>query len=407
MGNHLKCVFLFSLFNMMLCDAVGQSKVLQVTNKEYYAVKDYIVEVPVEQMKLSIGNYVVKNQNHLVSPIEIVTDIFSNQYAIFCLDDLAAKQKLVLNIEKEDFIAYPKRTYAELTHKIGGQFMGKEYIGGYSWIRVSQMTLPGTFRDHSYYLKYEGPGWENDKIAFRFYLDNRNAIDAFGKATPNLVLSSVGVDNFDSYHKLAPWGMDNTRVGSSLGLGSIAYWTGQKAERIAKRDSTTCIIEADGKLRSQIRTIYYNAPINGKNVDLTSLISIDAGRRVSSVELLTDKPVDNLATGIIKVNEGELIKVNEETNATWTYMATFGKQSMIKDMQGLAVFFRRDQLKEITQDSDSHVVVLKPDGRNYVQYYIMSSWELDTDKVSTKEQFLECINQELQNLNGKIEHNIK
>lgn len=406
MGNHLQFIFLFLLFNVMFLNLSAQSKTLQIKNNENYIVNDYIVEIPVSELNLPIGNYALKYQDKLISPIEIVSDIFANQYAVFCLPQLSALKNTIYNIEQTNFIDYPKRTYAELTHKIGGKFIGKEYIGGYSWVKVSQITLPGTFRDHSYYLKYEGPGWENDKIAFRFYLDNRNAMDVFGKVTSNLVLSAVGVDNFDSYHKLANWGMDNTRVGASLGLGSIAYWDGKKAERIAKRDSTTCIIETDGRLRSQIRTIYHAWPVEGQKVDLTSFISIDAGRRVSHVELMTDKPISNLTTGIIKINEGKLVKQEEDTNAEWTYIATFGKQSMIKDIQGLAVFFRREQVKEITEDDLNHIVVLQPDSKNYVQYYIMSTWELDTEPVKTESEFLDCINQELQRLNGKIEYKV-
>lgn len=40
-----------------------------------------------------------------------------------------------------------------------------------------------TFRDHAYYIKYERPGLESDKVGYRFYFDQRNAIDVFGKKT--------------------------------------------------------------------------------------------------------------------------------------------------------------------------------------------------------------------------------
>jgi hypothetical protein len=88
--------------------------------------------------------------------------------------------------------------------------------------------LPGSFKDHSYYIKYEGAGWESDKVAYRFYLDQRNALDAFGKKTPGIILPAVGVDGYDNYHKMAVWGMDDMEVGKSLGIGSIAIGMGKK-----------------------------------------------------------------------------------------------------------------------------------------------------------------------------------
>src|SRR5699024_9483422 len=34
-----------------------------------------------------------------------------------------------------------------------------------------------------FYYQFEGPGWENDKIGFRLYFDERNGIDIWGKQT--------------------------------------------------------------------------------------------------------------------------------------------------------------------------------------------------------------------------------
>ena len=67
-----------------------------------------------------------------------------------------------------------------MAHKIGGQFNGNRYEGGYSWVKPNYMQVPGSFRDHAYYIKYEGPGWKATKSPI-VYLDQRNAIDAFGK----------------------------------------------------------------------------------------------------------------------------------------------------------------------------------------------------------------------------------
>lgn len=383
----------------------GQSaKTITLKNSGAKAVADYTLEIPVEKLKLSLGEYyAVVNEEKV--PVEIVTDIYGKQQAVIPVGKIEPNAQLSIAIKQGSAESYPKRTYAELAHKIGGQFEGHKYTGGYSWVKPNYIELPGNFRDHSYYIKYEGPGWESDKVAFRFYLDNRNAIDVFGKKTSDIVLPAVGVDGFDNYHKMADWGMDNMKVGKALGIGTIAIWDGTNAIRVEKKDKIICSIPADGKVRSQVKTIYKGWDANGVKCDLTSLISIDAGSRASHMELFVDKNIDNLATGINKIKDIELIVSHEKSNK-WSYIASFGLQSLNKDMQGLAIFVRTKQVKEITSDDLNHVVVLKPEN-GYVEYYFMPTWELDKEPVKTKEDFMKCIDEVLNRLNNNINVTIK
>jgi len=388
----------------------AQTKVI-IDNQSPETVVDYTAEVPLKSLKLSVDNYIAVNGDEIV-PVEIVSDLKGNKTAIFPVSSILPKSKIYFNIHSGCAHTYPKRTYAEISHKIGGQFERKitekynrlEYVGGYSWVKPNYLRVPDGFTDHAYYIKYEGPGWESDKVGFRFYLDWRNAIDVFGKKTPGIVLPGVGIDGYDNYHKMADWGMDNMKVGSALGIGTIAVWNGEKAVRVEKTDSVISYIKADGKIRSQVMTTYYGWDANGVKCNLQSLISIDAGSRASHMELLTDKQLDNIATGINKDKNSEFFK--SEGNAEWSYIASFGKQSLNNDNMGLAIFYRTKQLKEITTDKLNHVVVLKPDN-GYVEYYFMPTWELDWEPVVTKADFERCINEVLNRLNGKITITIK
>lgn len=399
------------LFLIVLClpgicneslSAAKDQQSISVKNPSGQTMKDLIIEIPVEKLSLGFGTYIAVNDNGDISPVEIVTDIPGRQIALFLVSSIAPKQTQRYTIRKGNSLPYPKRTSAELTHKTGGTFAGNKYTGHYSWAKTNVLTLPGSFRDHSYYIKYEGPGWESDKVAYRFYLDNRNAVDVFAKTTSQLVLPGVGADGFESYHKPAPWGMDNLLVGKSLGLGSIAIWNGTSAVRIEKKDSTTCIIAADGKLRSQVKTIYHGWKANDVKCNLTSLISIDAGSYLSHIELQTDRKIDNLTTGIIKQETAGLI-VKHDKNNEWSYIATFGKQSLNNDMQGLVIFARTRQIKEITEDSLNHLLVLQPDKNGYADYFIMPTWELDLEPVKTEAEFLNRINEALDRLNHRDE----
>lgn len=398
-------IFLCTLFVYMPLCAQTRLK-LDIENKSKNTILDYLVEIPVGELNLKIGNYKITSAGKDVSPIELVTDIKGNQKAVALIPAIAPNQKLIFTIERGEMDSYPKRTSAELSHKIGGQFVGRKYEGGYSWVKIPSITLPGTFEDHSYFIKYEGPGWESDKVAFRFYLDNRNAIDVFGKKTEGIVLPGVGIDGFDNYHKMADWGMDNMKVGKSLGIGSIASWNGNTAVRIEQKDSTTCSITADGKLRSQIKTTYHGWKTGDRKIDLISMITIDAGNRGSHIELLASEAMDNLATGIIKQNTAKL-SVRNQIGEEWSYIATFGKQSLNDDMQGLAVFVRTKDIVRITEDKLNHVVVLKTNKQGYVDYHIMATWEQDKEPVKTEADFARCIDQYLAKLNGNIKYSTK
>ena len=99
------------------------------------------------------------------------------------------------------------KTYAELSIKEGGHWEGREYIDG-TFKNVTELKVPAEHTDHSWFIRYEGPGWESSKVGYRMYLDWRNAIDIFGKVTDTMVLSKVGLDGFDSYHEKQSWGQD-------------------------------------------------------------------------------------------------------------------------------------------------------------------------------------------------------
>ena len=374
------------------------SQTFTVNNCSNHEMKDIVVEIPVRNLPISIGNYAVASKDGSTVPLEIVSNLKGNQLAVFPVKCLKPRSSNVFLLLKGNTDEYPKRTYAELAHKIGGQFNGNTYEGGFSWVKPNYMKLPGTFRDHAYYIKYEGPGWESDKVGYRFYLDQRNAIDVFGKKTPGIVLPGTGIDGYDSYHNMSDWGMDNMKVGKALGIGSIAFWDGQKAVRVENRDSAVCFIPTDGKIRSQVNTTYYGWDVGGNKINLKSLISIDAGSRASHMELQADKYVSNLTTGIIKNNDTELLKSDYNTG-DWAYIATFGKQSLNNDNMGLAVFYKKKQLKMLTEDDLNHLVVLTPEN-GYVEYYFMATWELEWQPVNNITDFMNALDEELIRLNG-------
>ena len=293
---------------------------------------------------------------------------------------------------------YLKRTQAELSIKVGGKFVDRKYEGG-KFQNVQFLRVPPEHTDHSEFIRYEGPGWESDKVGYRFYLDWRNASDIYGKKAPDMVLQNVGLDGFDSYHEMSDWGMDILKVGESLGIGSIAMWNDGKANRVAITDSVTSEIVLNGNLESLIRTKYFGWKVGAGIFNLNSELSIFAGSRMTKHDLQIEGNPENLCTGIVKHPDAQLIQ--SEGSENWSYLANYGKQSLAEDQLGMAILFRQKDLIEITEDEYSHVVVLKPDDGK-LTYYFLAAWEKELDGIITKEKFVNYLNLTIQKLNNPI-----
>ncbi|HPM31166.1 MAG TPA: DUF4861 domain-containing protein [Chryseolinea sp.] len=283
---------------------------------------------------------------------------------------------------------YTKRTQAELSHKVDGKFVNREYIGG-TFKNVDYLRVPPEHKDHSWFIRYEGPGWESDKVGYRFYLDQRNATDVFGKKGPEMVLQNVGLDGFDSYHEIQPWGMDVMKVGKSLGVGSIGAFENGKTIRVEKTDSVTCRITENGVVYSSILTNYYGWKLGGKKYDVQSTISIHAGTRLSHQILSVTNNPDTLCTGIVKDKLAKVFKSKGDAQH-WGYIATYGNQSLNNDALGLVVFFNPANALGFKEDEFSEIIALKPN-MGKLEYYFEGAWELEANGISNETEFLSYI----------------
>jgi len=329
---------------------------------------------------------------------------------VLVLPELAANESRQLEVRYaktgEIKQEYTKRTQAELSYKTGGEWKAREYFGG-TFKNTDYLRVPPEHKDHSWFIRYEGPGWESDKVGYRFYLDQRNATDVYGKTTTDMVLQQVGLDGFDSYHHLQSWGMDVMKVGPSLGVGSIGGMANGKITRVEKTDSVTSRITENGNIYSSILTNYYGWKIGEKKHDLQSRITIHAGTRLTHQFLtLTNNP-ENICTGIVK--DKNAIVLNNKGNASnFGYIATYGKQSLNGDGDelGLAVFFRATDAAEFTEDQFSHVIKLKPTSGK-IEYYFLATWVLEPNGIKDQQHFETYVKQVANELANPVKVEVK
>ncbi|MCG3120085.1 MAG: hypothetical protein ALAOOOJD_02686 [bacterium] len=385
-----------------------ESLALSAKNVEAWARRDAAIVLDVARLKtiapeFNANAYVIlANSKDLASQADDL-DGDGSADQIISVADFAPNEvkKLTVHYAKSGKLMreYPKRTQAELSHKVGGRFVDRKYEGG-TFENVRFLRVPPEHTDHSGYIRYEGPGWESDKIGYRFYLDWRNATDIFGKKTPNMVLQNVGQDGFDSYHAMLDWGMDVLKVGDALGIGTLAMWQEGKANRVAQTDSVTCAIVSNGAVYSQIQTKYYGWKIGPGSYDVVSNLSITAGSRLTKHVVEISGNPQNLCTGIVKLDSTKLL-ASPAASEGWVYWATYGKQSLANDKLGMAVLYQKNDLSEVTEDQFSHVVVLKPkNGR--LTYYFLGAWEQEPNGIRTAEEFEAYLNQTVRELNSPI-----
>lgn len=293
----------------------------------------------------------------------------------------------------------PKQTQAEISHKVGGEWQDKKYIGG-TFQNVETLTPPPQYTDHSEWIRYEGPGIESDKVGYRVYLDWRNGFDIFGKQTSEMVLQDVGQDGYQSYHEPAEWGMDILKVGLTLGAGGYGFWNGKNVELVSKVDQHTATIVENGPLYSAFTIEYQGWEINNQKVDLTAHLSMNAGSRLVHTRLSLSEELPNMAIGLVKHPGTELIQSTEETTGyAWNYVASWGKQSLSDEDSylGMAILYRRSHRTAQREDDKNYVSVMRTAGGE-IEYYFLAAWDGEPDGIQTKEEFIAYLDEEITRL---------
>ena len=293
------------------------------------------------------------------------------------------------------------KPYAEISIKEGGEWQDgprdhKEYIGG-TFKNVQEMIVPSEHTDHSWYIRYEGPGWENKSIGYRLYLDWRNAIDIYGKKVDSIVLPYVGQDGFDSYHEMSDWGQDILKAGKSLGIGGYGRIVNDTVHHFKTVEKTSASVFNTDSI-SSVDIDYKGWETANDTLDLKTKLSIFSEGRHTKAELNLSKAVDGICTGIVKFDSIPLI---EKVGKDWAYIATYGAQTLVSDTDklGMAIFYKLSEVKEIKEGLYDHLVIFNP-VTSYT-YYFLGAWEQELDGIKTEEEFVTYLNELLQQFDNQ------
>jgi len=172
--------------------------------------------------------------------------------------------------------------------------------------------------------KIEGVGWESERVAFRVYLDPRNAIDLYGKRRPTLQLGMYASPDY-TYHDESPEGRDIYKVGDAIGIGSVAATVDGKTTKVADVKERKWRIVASGPVRTVVELEYDGWNAGKRTIDLRSEITQWAGERGFTHTIFAKSADDfEFATGLPAKTGIEPVTSAQGSPVVW--MATWGEQ---------------------------------------------------------------------------------
>ncbi|MBL4612839.1 MAG: DUF4861 domain-containing protein [Emcibacter sp.] len=373
---------LIPLFLLSACSA--ETTTVEVSNPSDFARKDQSMSFRLDELGGDFSS--VTSGGAPVASQVLDTDGDGMPDHLIFIADFKANEVKKFTLGLGAVFDFQKRTHAEVSIKTGGQWNDKHYEGG-TFKNVDHVTTPPQYTDHSEYIRYEGPGIESDKVGYRIYLDWRNGFDIFGKVRPGLALHKTGLDGYDSYHHMADWGADILKVGNSLGMGGVGFWNGASVDRVSEVENRSATITHDGAIYSALNIGYQGWSVNGTKVDLSADLSMVAGSSLVHVKLKLGQALPNLVTGLVK-HDGTTVILGDLDipGQAYSYIATFGQQSLFKDNLGMFILFKQSAMSEIVEDEHNQAVVLRLQD-NAVDYYFGAVWAGEENPIATREQF--------------------
>ncbi len=319
--------------------------------------------------------------------------------------DLGAKAKAVVTVQwvdKSSLPVYPQRTQAYLG-------VSKERNNIFS--PVTSETRPDDWKPQAQPQRYqmEGPGWENDVIAFRSYFDARNGKDIFSKTKPDLIIDKIGIPGtpLGNYHKQESWGMDILKVGESLGAGAIGLAIGDSLYHIGQAKKQTYQLVAQGPVRSIIRLVNIGwavpVPAKGESISSKEDIVIWAGKYwyENQVTLSGFSKPQTLITGVTYVHHPAPMAFHNGPESVQPWVATHAKQSENNDILGLAAIFPKaafvgfgDATAESKRIKTTYYAKLTANPGQTLKYRFVAGWELSKDMFGDPDRWKKYVQDE-------------
>lgn len=274
---------ILALFSIVFLASCSSNKEMQITieNPSSFDRLAEIVEIPIDSIKNKVALkdssvYVVKNSAGEVIPSQVTYD----RKLIF-QPEVKANESRTFVISTDTAHIYPAKTFGRLISERKDDF-----------------------------------AWENDRVAFRIYAQAliatdgpSNGLDLWYKRTNDLIINKWYANDLAgkaSYHNDNGEGLDDYKVGRTLGAGAMAPYVNGKLW--LNDNFTTDEVLDNGPLRTTFKLSYNDIDVDGKKYNESRTFSIDAGSQLTKVVQAygINEPMQ-VAAGIVKRESGDSI----------------------------------------------------------------------------------------------------
>ncbi|MBN2166354.1 MAG: DUF4861 family protein [Marinilabiliaceae bacterium] len=230
-------------------------------------------------------------------------------------------------------------------------------------------------------LNHHGPAIENEWIGLRLYFDHKVAIDVYNKTKPQLELATTHWYPTTEQQEKG-WGADQYKVGSTVGMGGVRLWDGEKPQFLSPITKRTARVRKEANI-SYMEMLSEGIPYKGDTIDVLVRVTVFSGIREAKVEAfaLSNKPVQFL-TGI-NYHDGTQTKQGKNYIATWGIhpedVAAF--QLNI----GSAIIYNPDNYERVEKAAKEYELISKP--TKYLETWVTSACEKEK-KLNSMDEFI-------------------
>ena len=228
-------------------------------------------------------------------------------------------------------------------------------------------TIESATGDLYHKLGHHGPAVENEWLGLRFYFDKKVSIDVYNKTKPQLELAAAEWYTTPEQQEEG-WGADQYLVGSTVGLGGVRLWDGEKEVFLNPVTKRTAHVARETN-QSYMEMLSEGIPYKGDTISVLVRVTVFSGFREAKVEAFafSKKPVQFL-TG---VNYFKTTETAEGPN----YICTWGMHPAdVATYQlkiGAAILYQPDDFELKQKDAEQYILVSKP--THYLSTWITSA----------------------------------
>ncbi len=349
-------VWTVELRNTLASDRADVPVVLAL-NKLPFAAKSALVTLNGETVPSQLDDL---NQDNRKDELAFVIDLKGRERKTV---------KVTFSSDERFVRTYPLRTYGDMIIRDTKNKVKNAYR-----TYVQSLTVPGSVNPFAL-VHHHGVDFESELTAYRIYFDSRQTVDLYGKYEKRLELEKTQFYP-DEAQLAARYGDDILWVGSTVGLGTLRGWDGQKPtliEPVALRGQS---LLATGPVRTVAEVKNVGWKYAGKELNMTTRYTIYAGHRDAEVNISFDEPVKGVpfTTGVINL-KGTSFSDHKGLVGDWGENWPNGASDSIagkpKQVVGLAVNLPQSVVKEeVKQNAEQYLYIIDPQEKQRFTYHI-------------------------------------